>query len=240
MTVRRAVCGFALLLLIVAGVAAALCYSGRWIPNERAASRYPVRGIDVSHHQGSIDWPQVARADVKFAYIKATEGDSFRDEAFQLNFARAHGAGIVPGAYHFYRLGLSGEAQARFFISVVPTESWSLPPAADLEFSGYNRQNGQDVAEFEREFARFCQLLAEHYQRLPVVYTMKDFRQRYLPNTPLKQYWARNIFFEPLETNWMFWQFTECGRVPGVQGYVDLNVFRGSRPEFDALRASAR
>ena len=226
--------------VIFAAAVAASVYFGWWIPNERAAGPYAVRGIDVSHHQGKIDWSQVRKAGVQFAYLKATEGDSFRDDTFQWNFAHAAGEGVVPGAYHFYRLGVSGEAQARLFIEVVPVEKWSLPPAVDLEFSGYNRSHTQDVADFQRDFGRFCQLLSEQYHRAPVLYVTADFRARYLASAPVRQLWVRNLFFAPAEKNWTFWQFTNRGRVPGIAGFVDLNVFNGSRPEFDALRGDSR
>ena len=63
---------------------------------------YPLRGIDVSNHQGQIDWPRVAKDDVAFAIIKATEGGDFVDKSFARNIEAARAAGLTVGAYHFF------------------------------------------------------------------------------------------------------------------------------------------
>src|SRR5690349_2704594 len=63
---------------------------------------YPVRGIDVSHHQNEIDWRKVAHDDVSFAFIKATEGGDHRDTRFATNWKEAQAAGLKVGAYHFF------------------------------------------------------------------------------------------------------------------------------------------
>ncbi|AQT43495.1 lysozyme [Bartonella apihabitans] len=62
---------------------------------------YPVRGIDVSHHQGEIDWHKIKSQNISFAYIKATEGGDFKDPQFKKNWDHALEAGLRVGAYHF-------------------------------------------------------------------------------------------------------------------------------------------
>ena len=69
-----------------------LCFFGIWIPNEPARAKYPIRGIDVSHHQRDINWDAVKGAGISFSYIKATEGADFKDKRFQANWAEADAA----------------------------------------------------------------------------------------------------------------------------------------------------
>jgi lysozyme len=212
----------------------ALYYFGCWIPNYPPAAQYPIRGIDVSHHQGTIDWRKVAAAGQRFAYIKATEGADFPDNSFTQNWAGARAAGIIPGAYHFFTLGTSAAQQAESFVSTVPRESNSLPPAIDLEFSVYNRNHAQAAKDFQEELDTFTDMVTKFYGRPPVIYTMDDFRKQYLDGAHLDQIWVREIFLHPKRNDWMFWQFNSRGLVPGIRGYSDLNVFRGSAAEFRA------
>src|SRR5262245_20104351 len=102
-----------------------------------------VIGVDVSNHQGYIDWPTLARTDVAFAYIKATEGGDFRDRRFQANWEGAKRAGLPRGAYHFFTQCRSGADQARNFIAAVPREEGALPPVVDLEHMGPCRSGPQ-------------------------------------------------------------------------------------------------
>ena len=94
---------------------------------------YPVRGIDVSHHQGEIDWHKIKSQNISFAYIKATEGGDFKDPQFKKNWDHALEAGLRVGAYHFFRPETDGVLQAENFISSVPEYKNMLPPAIDVE-----------------------------------------------------------------------------------------------------------
>jgi len=87
--------------------------------NYPSVSQYPVRGIDVSHHQGKIDWQAVKKQDIQFAYIKSTEGVDYQDPMFKTNWLEAHKAGIIRGAYHFFNFCSSPVKQAENFIRVV-------------------------------------------------------------------------------------------------------------------------
>jgi lysozyme len=104
-----------------------------WFPNYRPAlvegERY---GLDVSNHQGAIDWERVAGDDIDFVYIKATEGGDFVDSRFEDNWRGAGAAGLDRGAYHFFTLCRTGADQARNFLDVVPHLEAELPLAIDL------------------------------------------------------------------------------------------------------------
>ena len=108
MTIRiKIILGLTLLLniLFVGAMAYELFKTGAIRLNYPDKKEFPIRGIDVSHHQGHIDWKKLAAQDVSFAYIKATEGEDFLDEDFKYNWSSAEDAGILPGAYHYFRTG---------------------------------------------------------------------------------------------------------------------------------------
>jgi hypothetical protein len=108
-----------------------------WVPNRRPALRVGESyGIDVSAHQGSIDWRAVADDGIGFAYVKATEGGDHTDSRFRRNWDGAEAARLERGAYHFFTLCTSGAAQARHFLQIVPPEAGALAPAVDLELAG--------------------------------------------------------------------------------------------------------
>lgn len=221
-------------LTAIAIVGLVLCFFGVWIPNEPSRTQYPVRGIDVSHHQGPIDWSAVKSSGIHFAYIKATEGANFTDATFADHWKNSNAAGIAHGAYHFFTLGTSGEIQAAHFIATVPADADALPPAIDLEFSGYNKNRRPPPEEFQHELAIFWDALVAHYRKLPVVYTASDFQKEYLRFMPIERLWIREVVLRP-DSRWTFWQFSARGRVRGVPGFVDLNVFHSNTAEFAKL-----
>jgi lysozyme len=223
------------LVIAVALILFGLCFFGIWIPNQPAESKYPIRGIDVSHHQREIRWEAVKGSGIAFAYIKATEGADFKDEKFQENWEQADAAGIARGAYHFFTLRTSGDLQAANFIASVPVVANALPPAIDLEFSGWNTSHTPSAQEFEREFSAFWDALVARYGTTPVVYTTKDFQKQYLAQMPIDRLWIREVIVKP-PPPWVFWQFSPRGRVPGVSTFVDLNVFNGSAADLQMLR----
>src|SRR6266851_920044 len=104
------------------------------MPEEIAAEPGILHGLDVSHHQGTIDWLAVAKAGMRFAYAKATDGVSFVDPMFATNWTAMKAAGIPRGAYHFFRPAHALEAQVNSFVTKVKTLSGDdLPPMLDVE-----------------------------------------------------------------------------------------------------------
>ncbi|MEM1008274.1 MAG: GH25 family lysozyme, partial [Myxococcota bacterium] len=104
--------------------------------NNPLRTRYPIRGIDVSHHQGRIRWSKIKSQEIRFAYLKATEGKDFIDRRFLENWRLARRAKIITGAYHFFTFCSSGKAQAEHFWSFLPKGQKMLIPAVDVEFGG--------------------------------------------------------------------------------------------------------
>ena len=159
-----------MLLLVALGVGA-WQYAIRWHPDD---ARYPSQGIDVSHHQGTIDWGLLPAQGVDFAYIKATEGSDHRDLRFFDNWAGAERARVPHGAYHFFTLCGPGAAQAANFIAMVPVERMTLPPAVDLEFGG-NCAARPSPAALRTELSAFIAVVEAHYRRPVTLYLTREF-----------------------------------------------------------------
>ena len=211
---------------VIASVAtsAALGRDGRGEPNRR---HFPVRGVDVSHYQGSIDWPAVARDDVAFAYIKASEGLENHDPRFARNWRDARRAGVHVGAYHYFIFCRSGRAQARNFLAVAPRHKGALPPAVDLEM-GPNACPGRLTGrEMRRQLDAFLAVVEAREKRHAVLYVTPQFYATYRADLPKRPMWRRSILSKPgPDGSWTFWQYHCRGRVAGIRTHVDLNVFR--------------
>jgi len=223
-------------IVILAAIAGAY-FEGMWIPNAPDAGEYPVRGIDVSGHQGVIQWPAIPRASVQFVYIKATEGQDFRDQHFAENWRGSAKAGLRRGAYHFFTLKSTGLQQAANFTAVVPKDPDALPPVVDVELWG-NSATRPSVAKFQRELSDYMGAVRTFYGREPVVYTANDFRNHFLRDFPIQELWIRSVLTSPQISGnapWRFWQFSEKGRIPGINGFIDQNVFHGDAGALEAF-----
>jgi lysozyme len=189
--------------------------------------RFPVRGIDVSHHQGEIDWARVAKDDVAFAFIKATEGGDFRDKRFAENWAGARSAGIAAGAYHFYRFCRPAADQAENIIATVPKEADALPLVLDVEFGG-NCKTVPTAAELVSELTILLERVEAHFGRQAILYVTQEIIAAYGPSLPKRPLWVRSILAEPPACQtWAIWQYHNRGTVEGITGAVDLNVLAG-------------
>ena len=205
--------------------------------NRPGIDRFPVRGIDVSHHQGAIDWLRVAGADVHFAFIKASEGGDHRDTRFEENWSEAGKAGIARGAYHFFTFCTPGAVQADHFLNVVPPALDVLPPAVDVEFAG-NCKSWTSIDDIRRELGVLLSRLEAAWGRPPVLYITSESEERVIGGH-FDEYpvWIRSVFFRPggRESSWLFWQYTDQGEIPGIETPVDLNVYRGQPGEIVTL-----
>jgi lysozyme len=225
---------FISLLLIVLLILGSLIYTGIIWPNTLAISEYAIHGIDVSNHQKEVEWAQVARSgEYRFAFIKASEGTEYRDAYFEKNWRESREQGLLRGAYHFFNENLPGDEQATNFMQMVPKEAGMLPPVLDLEVTGTDKQL------MLRELKTFLHRLQDHYGLRPIIYTdfmrYEEYVQGNLDDYPL---WIRNIATPMSWTtvqHWAFWQYGSRGHVPGIPGYVDLNVFSGDLMALTAL-----
>ena len=192
-------------------------------------------GIDVSHWQGNIDWPQVAAAGKSFAIAKATEGVGYKDDKYDRNKAGAMGNGLKFGAYHFARPENDPVREADWFVDNSDYEHGMLIPTLDLERTGGRGPTG--LTNWTKAW------LARVDARLgvkPMIYMSPYFWRTNLNNTRwfadngYEVLWIAHWHVEspspPAENwgghGWTFWQYTSDGRVPGISGRVDLNRYR--------------
>jgi lysozyme len=213
-------------------------------PGVARAHAYPIQGIDVSKFQGDIDWQAAARAGVRFAFIKATEGGDHLDERFHAHWQGAGAAGVLRGAYHFMFWCRPAHEQAAWFKSHVPRDAHALPPVLDLEWNAHSKTCPKRLAPevARKKIDLMLREMEAHTGKRPIIYTDIVFHRDVLVgHYPQHKFWLRSVAAEPHEKyesrSWTFWQFTSTGRVPGIRGPVDRNVFVGS---FDQLQALAR
>ena len=211
--------------------------------NHPGYTDYPVRGIDISHHQEAIDWPLIERSGLDFAFIKATEGGDHKDRNFARNWEKAEEAGLARGAYHFFTFCKTGAEQAVNFIESVPVTENALPPAIDLEFSG-NCSARPTKEELHRELGEYARIVEDRYGKRPIMYTTNYSYEMFLAGEDyVYVIWIRNIYkFPKLPDNkeWSFWQYADTGRINGINGFVDLNVFNGTKEEFGQFVLNGR
>ncbi|MDO5573534.1 MAG: DUF6070 family protein [bacterium] len=198
-----------------------------------------VKGIDVSHYQGEIDWKQIKNQNITFAFIKATEGSGYVDETFLYNWEQAKQAGITTGAYHFFSFDSPAEDQARLFIQTVGDLNGRLIPVIDIEYYGDYETNPPAVDTVTSQLQKLLILLEQEYHAKPAIYTTYQVYNRYLKDH-YKDYplWIRNVYYPPknLGRQWIFWQYSDTGRLFGMHGTeecVDLNVFHGNQTELE-------
>lgn len=208
-------------------------YSFRW-KALYGTTIYPdgkVRGIDISHYQDNIDWDRLRNALIKdtpirFMFVKATEGADIIDENFNLNFYNARKCELIRGAYHFFSTKSPAAKQARLFCKIVQLEDDDLPPVLDVENIG-----DLTPAQLQKAVLEWMDIVEKHYGVTPMLYTSYKFKTSYL-NTPAFDkypYWIAHYYVNELEYKgeWAFWQHTDAGRIDGIKGYVDVDLFNG-------------
>lgn len=208
-----------LVALAVAGAAGWFLWLPGHRPELRSGERY---GIDVSHHQGRIDWRRVADDGISFAYIKASEGSSFIDPLFDANWSGAGGAGIERGAYHFFSLCSPGASQAANFLRVVP-KRLELPPAVDLELSPHCSA-GPTAGELRAEVKTFLRLVERSFRAEAILYVSDDFEDAYPVVAAIERpRWRLRFLLRP-DIAWRIWQVGSYADVDGISGPVGLDV----------------
>ena len=195
-------------------------------------SKYSVYGIDVSSHQGEIDWQKVSKDNIKFCFLKATEGEDFVDKRYKENYLGARENNILIGAYHFFRFGTSGTSQAQNFINNVAINHLDLPPVLDVERHG-NFFSFSKADEIRKEIKIFLQEIESQYSIKPIIYTNIEGYKRYIDGYfPGYEIWICRICTEPQNDYWSFWQYSHQGTVRGIKTKVDLNTFNGNKEDF--------
>lgn len=192
--------------------------------------RYPVLGIDISSHNGDVDLHKAKDDGVEFVWMKASEGETFRDKTFSSNHTKAGLAGLKRGAYHFFRFDKDGIVQAVNLIEAVGDRDLEMGVAIDVESSGNPDGIDEDLIK-ERLSAMVDYLNLKGIS--PTLYSNKKDYFRYLADSfPGHSLWICSFSEDPISTFWTFWQYNHRGTIKGINGNVDLNVFGGSRDDW--------
>jgi GH25 family lysozyme M1 (1,4-beta-N-acetylmuramidase) len=198
-------------------------------------------GVDVAdyqHRNGAlIDWPQVAAAGYKFAFVKATEGDYYVNPWYAYDLAQAKAAGLYVAGYHFAIPNVSdGASQADYALQngAYTAGGRTLPLALDIEYNPYGAAcYGLTPAEMVGWVASFTAEAKRLTGQLPIIYTTADWWNTCTDDSAAfgaDQLWvaAFGAASPPMPAgwgNWTFWQYTSRGSVPGITGPVDLSYF---------------
>lgn len=205
-------------------------------------SGYYCYGIDISRYQSYIEWDKIkvltdaqGRStnsvnqakdirNVSYVFIKATEGNSFKDKYFKKHWKNAKKSGIRRGAYHFFRSSKDAETQARHFIRTVGELSADdLPPVLDIE----TIHKGCSYKILNDKALTWLKTVENHYGRKPIVYSSATFINDILCKEIKENYpiWVAHYGAPaPRCPRWHIWQFADDAVVYGIDGYVDLNV----------------
>jgi lysozyme len=196
-------------------------------------------GVDVSYYNQTIDWPSVKTAGYEFAFIRVSDGATFHDPKFASNWAGAQAAGLVRGAYQFFRPTQSATEQADLMIAAIGTPGpGDLAPVIDVEVTG-----GLGPSAVAAAVGTWVDRVQAATGVTPIVYTGKYFWRDQVGgpssfvDNPLwiAQYTSHCPTLPSPWTTWAFWQSSESGSVSGIPGAVDLDTFNGSLDELYAM-----
>ncbi len=177
-------------------------------------------GIDVSNHQGIIDWGKVVTdKNIQFVYIKATEGVTHIDKSYKRNITEARKMGLKVGSYHFLKNTSPVVFQFQNFNNTANRDFQDLIPMVDVEES------------VSKDSIRlFCKLVEDHYGKKPVIYgTNKSYNLYCAPDfndyiLMIGRYGPKKPVIKG-SGHYDIWQFSEKGKIPGISKNVDLDRF---------------
>lgn len=186
-----------------------------------------VIGIDISHHQGKINWEEVSHYNgtpLSFIYVKATEGTTYQDPMYQQYFYKAKEYSIPLGSYHYFRTSSPVTSQFNNFVSVAKKEDQELIPMVDIEEAA--KWKGKI---FRDSLDKFLLLTEDYYGKKPILYTVNSFYNKHL-----KGYYKDYMFCigrygenEPDlfdGHSWTLWQYTDKAHVPGIEKAADIDI----------------
>ena len=207
-----------------------------WIFNQH---KNCVFGVDFSHHQGLVDWDKIRyfnnKKEISFVVLRATMGTKRKDNYFTHNWKAALKQGIIRGAYHYYRPNENSTKQANNYIKRVKLRKGDLPPILDIE----SLSRKQSVRSLQIGLKNWLNIIEKHYGVKPIIYSGDKFNRTYLQGNEFKSYllWIANYnrVEEPKTKDWSFWQFSEKGKINGVNEFVDFNVFKGSAQDLEDI-----
>ncbi|WP_297059302.1 glycoside hydrolase family 25 protein [uncultured Duncaniella sp.] len=228
-----------LLPALLAGMLLSACRGEDNSPHSVAGFKeYEILGIDVSAHNGDIDFEKVSKGGIEFVIIKATEGGTFKDRMFVDNVRKARKAGLKIGAYHFFRFDTPGYIQGLNFANSIHGRNLDLPAVIDIE--EYTNPNLQRTKLVMSRVSEMADYLEKRGYRV-MLYTNKKGHARFisgqLATYPL---WLCSLGTPPEGIDCDIWQATHHGKVSGIDHEVDINVFTGTRPLWDRFASGIK
>lgn len=203
-------------------------------PNQPISASDPLKGIDVSHYDGDVDWQKIKGEGFHFAFAKGTQGVDYVDPKFAANFKEMKAAGLLRGAYHFYMTNDDPHEQAENVFSNIVLEHNDLPIVVDIETYHSHTPN-----DWKTEFRVFVDALESHYGVKPIIYTGPHFWNQKMDQDygtfPLwiAQYDVQAPTLPKGWDTWHFWQYNAKIETRAAHDFVDGNYFNGS---FDDLQ----
>lgn len=204
-------------------------------------SNYPrgILGIDVSEYQGRIDFAglqlQIQTKRIEFVVIRATMGKDGVDARFKRNWDGFRPLPVRRGAYHYYRPNENSTQQAQNFIKRAKLKPGDMIPVLDIE----KHSTIQSKDKLREGLKNWLNIVEEHYGVKPMIYTGDSFFWEVLHDHGFDEYpiWVANYnpILEPETQDWIIWQFSEKGSLPGIREKIDLNVLLGGEEGLESL-----
>lgn len=189
-------------------------------------------GIDISHYQEIYDWDKIKEQKPEFVFIKTSEGSTIKDDKYLTFYEKFRELKIPVGSYHFFTYTSNGKSQALNFLSVARYRRGDLPLVLDAEYA----KKMPDSRIVTRELTAFLTTVKKETGCNPIIYCPYSYYLKYIKNiiTTKSKLWIVDYKEEP-DCNWTFWQTTEKYKMPGIKGFVDFNLFKGSNEDLKKL-----
>lgn len=199
-----------------------------------------IAGVDLSKWQGDVDFAKIRASGTTYVFVKATQGATGVDPDYARNIAAARAAGLVAGSYHFYVTADDAASQFANLAQHLDLKPGDLPPVIDIEVLS----SSGSLPDLAAQLQALLDDIERAWNVRPILYSGENFANVDLKGFSRYPLWLAEYTDAPAPKlpqdwpAWTFWQYSQSGRVPGVDGAVDLDRFNGDQTQFDALRVS--
>lgn len=195
----------------------------------------PIHGVSVSKHQGDINWIDVVQTNVRFAYIQATNGATYKDPLFASNVNKSYNAILPTGPYHSFEVGQDPNVQLQNFLDSITGHSLVLSPTVIVKTA-----NGQSPDKIRQDLKQFMQQLEERTGCTPIIYTYASFFHTNLgPDFNRYPLWlAEYASLSPDMPADKLFQYSDTGNVNGIKGFVDMSLIKSGMPGLNELQCA--
>lgn len=195
-------------------------------------------GIDISEYNDKIDWDEVKEIEggypIEFVFLRASVGNERADKKFKKYWKKAREKNIICGAYHYYRPNENSIEQANNFIKNVTLVEGDFPPVLDIE----KLPRTQSIERLKVGLKRWLETIEKHYGVKPIIYSSESYYEDFLKED-FEEYpfWIANYtaFYKDIDDEWSIWQLSENGKVNGIKGKVDINIYNGTSIQLKEL-----